>query len=35
MTMAREENGGFTVSLDLPAKPEPLGGSSSPAADGS
>ncbi len=35
MSMSREENGGFTVSLDLPAEAEPLGGSSSPAVHGS
>ncbi len=35
MVMSRGESGGFTVSLDLPAEPEPPGGSSSPAADGS
>ncbi|MCY4581175.1 MAG: histidine kinase [Chloroflexi bacterium] len=35
MIMSREEGGGFTVSLDLPAEPEPLGGSSSPVVNDS
>ena len=34
MIMSREESGGFTVSLDLPAEPEPLGGSPSSAVNG-
>ena len=35
MIMSREEGGGFMVSLDLPAEPEPLGGSSSPVVNDS
>ena len=35
LTMSRDEGGGFRVSLDLPAEPEPLGGSSPSAVHGS
>ena len=35
MIMSREESGGFTVSLDLPAEPERPGGFSSPAVNAS
>jgi len=35
LTMSREESSGFTVRLDLPAKPEPTGGSSASAVHGS
>ena len=35
LSMSREESGGFTVSLDLPAEPERLGGFSSSAVNAS
>ncbi|MCY3745490.1 MAG: histidine kinase [Acidobacteria bacterium] len=35
LTISREESAGFTVRLDLPAKPEPTGGSSASAVHGS